>query len=211
MCLVEMTCPNCGAEMERHAFTHVCPFCGSTCVAEGVASPPRFGQQQTTKFYEYIKRNISYIQNNNTIVYVKELYDGFEIISAQPFYPRKHDLSLDKTIAFWWYAKILKRGIDVQLLVQIKRTNTQNFISIKIQDEVIPLLNKGYLGEKLAFSMPYQDFDFLCKANEVTIDTNLWSCVHNNTYKDFVTYSRKFYNMVIDKEMYQYAILQIIN
>ena len=206
-----MTCPNCGAEMERHAFTHVCPFCSNICVAKGVTSPLRTGQQQTAKFYDYVQRNISYIQHHNAQVEFKELCDCFEFISAQPFYPRKQDLSLDKTIEFWWYAKILKRGIDVQLLVQTKRTNAHNFISIKIQDEVIPLLNKGYLGEKLEFSMPYQDFDFLCKANEINIDTNLWSCVHHNTYKDFVTYSRKFYNMVIDKEKYQYAMHQIIN
>ena len=197
--------------MERHAFTHVCPFCDSICVAEGVTFPPQIGQQQTAIFYDYIQRNISYIQHHNAQVEFRELYNGFGIIASHPFYPRKRDLSLDKTIAFWWYAKILKSGIDVQLLVQTQRTNPQNFISIKILDKVIPLPYKECLDEKLAFSMPYQDFDFLCKANEVIIDTNLWSCVHNNTYKDFVTYSRKFYNMVIDKEMYQYAILQIIN
>ena len=197
--------------MERHAFTHVCPFCSSIYVAERIASLPRFWQQHTASFYDYIQRNISYIQHHSALVNIKELYDSFEIISSQPFYPRKHDLSLDKTITFWWYAKILKRGIDVQLLVQTRHSNAQNFINIKIQDKVIPLLNKGFLGEKLAFSMSYQDFDFLCKANEINIDTNLWSCVHHNTYKDFVTYCRKFYNLVIDNEKYQYAIPQIIN
>ncbi len=197
--------------MERHAFTHVCPFCSSIYVAERIASLPRSWQQHTASFYDYIQRNISYIQHHSALVDIKELYDSFEIISSQPFYPRKNDLSLDKTIAFRWYAKILKRGIEVQLLVQTRHSNAQNFISIKILNEVISLLNKGYLDEKLAFSIPYQDFDFLCKANEILIDTNLWSCVHSNTYKDFVTYSRKFYNMVIDKEKYQYTMHQIIN
>lgn len=201
-----MTCPNCGAEMERHAFTHVCSYCGYIQAGkETKRNIPKGKTEDSPHFYDYISNNLQYIQQS-PFVDITHKPDCYEFISSKPFYPNDGHYTLDKSISFLWHAKITKQGIVFNLLVKPRHSNSQNYLCIKEGEKVFSFKQKGEMSDKLIFPMTLDDFVFFCSLANFELDTNLSEFSHQNDYQEFVTYSRRFFNVVIDKTKYRYSI-----
>ena len=201
-----MTCPNCGAEMERHAFTHVCSYCGYIHAGkETKRNIPRGKTEDSSRFYDYISKHLQYLQQS-PFVDIEPKHDCYECISSKPFYANDGHYTLDKSLSFWWHAKITKLGIAFSLLVQSKQTNLQSYLCIKDGEKVFSFKQKGEMSGKLIFPMTLDDFVFFCSLANCELDTNLSEFSHQNDYQEFVTYSRRFFNVVIDKTKYRYSI-----
>ncbi len=199
-----MTCPNCGAEMERHAFTHVCSFCGSISVAERVM-PVEKDSKDATQVYKYIKRNLSAIQQNPHVD-IKVFGDAFECISNKPFHPNDGHFTLVKTLSFWWYAKISKQGINIALLATMPHSAERNYICFKVKQDVITCSQSGEKLGKRCFPLTLTDFDLLCGTNDIQIDSNISDQMYSANYAEFTTYTRRFYNVILDMSKYRYSI-----
>ncbi len=200
-----MTCPNCGAEMEQRAFMNVCSFCGSISVTERVLSSLSKSPKDEKQFYEYIKQNLSTLLQS-PFVDIKDLGETFECVSAKPFYPNDGHYTLEKSLSFWWYAKISKQGIKISLLVNAPHSTARNFICIKVGSAVLNLKQAEEILGKKSFSLTYTDFDFLCSKTDFQIDTNMSSSFYPLDYGEFATFTRRFYHTVIDKIKYRYSI-----
>ena len=199
-----MTCPNCGAEMEQRAFMNVCSFCGSISVTERTLPSLSKSTKDEKQFYEYIKKNLSIIQQSQ-FVDIKDLGETFECVSSKPFYPNDGHYTLDKSISFWWYTKISKQGIKISLLVNAPHSTAQNFICINVGRAVLTLKQTEEILGKKSFSLTFADFDFLCSETDFQIDTNMSfsTCLD---YGEFATYTRRFYHIIIDKTKYRYSV-----
>lgn len=199
-----MTCPNCGAEMEQRAFMYVCSFCGSISVAERVV-PAQNKLKDASQYYKYIKRNLSSIQQNPHVD-VKDLGDAFECVSSKPFYPNDGHFTLVKTLSFWWYAKISRQGINIALLAAMPHSAERNYICFKVKQEVITCSQSGEKLWKRCFPLTLTDFDLLCSTNDMQIDSNMYSQMYLANYGEFATYTRRFYNAILDMSKYRYSI-----
>lgn len=199
-----MTCPNCGAEMEQRAFMYVCSFCGSISVAERVMSAQnKF--IDALQYYKYIKRNLSSIQQNPHVD-VKDLGDTFECVSNKPFHPNDGHFTLVKTLSFWWYAKISRQGIYIALLATMPHSAARNYICFKVKQEIITCSQSGEKLEKRCFPLTLADFDLLSASNDIQIDSNMLSQICPDNYGEFTTYTRRFYNAILDMSKYRYTI-----
>lgn len=200
-----MTCPNCGAEMERHAFTHVCSYCGTINVANETTRNRSKMIKDSSRFYDYISKHFQYIQQSPFVDTIQKK-DCYECISSKPFYPNDGHYTLDKSLSFWWHAKITKHGVVFNLLVKPRHSNLQNYLCIKEGEKVFSFKQNGEILDKLIFPMTLDDFIFFCSLANFELDTNLSALDRQNDYQEFVTYSRRFFNTVIDKTKYRYSI-----
>ncbi len=200
-----MTCPNCGAELERHAFTHVCSYCGTINVANETTRNRSKMIEDSSRFYDYISKHFQYIQQS-PFVDITHKPDCYEFISSKPFYPNDGHYTLDKSLSFWWHAKITKHSIVFNLLVKPQHTNLQNYLCIKEGEKVFSFKQNGEMQDKLIFPMTLNDFLFFCHLNNFELDTNLYELACQNNYQEFMTYTRRFYNIVIDVSKYRYSI-----
>lgn len=192
--------------MERHAFTHVCSYCGYIHAGkETKRNIPRGKTEDSSRFYDYISKHLQYLQQS-PFVDIEPKHDCYECISSKPFYANDGHYTLDKSLSFWWHAKITKLGIAFSLLVQSKQTNLQSYLCIKDGEKVFSFKQKGEMSGKLIFPMTLDDFVFFCSLANFELDTNLSEFSHQNDYQEFVTYSRRFFNVVIDKTKYRYSI-----
>lgn len=200
-----MICPNCGAEMERHAFTHVCPYCGTINAANETTRNRSQKIEDSSRFYDYISKQLHYIQQSPFVGIVQK-QDCYECISSKPFYPNDGHYTIDASLSFWWHAKVTKLGITFNLLVKPHHTNSRNYLCIKERGKVFSFKQNGEMSDKLIFPMILDDFLFFCNLANFELDTNLYDLAHQNDYQEFVTYSRRFFNVVIDKTKYRYSI-----
>ena len=175
------TCPNCGAEMERHAFTHVCSYCGYIHAGkETKRNIPRGKTEDSSRFYDYISKHLQYIQQS-PFVNIESKHDCYECISSKPFYANDGHYTLDKSLSFWWHAKVTKLGIAFNLLVKPKHTNSRNYLCIKEGRNVFSFKQKGEILDKLIFPMTLEDFLFplLPALAEIGIVINVIKHKHN--------------------------------
>lgn len=207
-----MTCPNCGAELERHAFTHVCSYCGYVAAAKDAPQAVKDAPQKELKgisekpcFYEYIAKNLRNIQQSPFVDIVQK-QDSFECVSSKSFYPKDGHYSLDKTLSFQWYAKITKLGIRFSLLVTSSHVDAQNHLCIKMGGKLYTFKQQGELFNKLAFPMTLVDFLLFCVHDDYEFDTNLYDKAYLNDYYEFVTYTHRFFHIVIDMSKYRYSL-----
>ena len=201
-----MICPNCGAEMERHAFTHVCSYCGYIHAGkETKRNIPRGKTEDSSRFYDYISKHLQYIQQS-PFVDIEPKHDCYVCISSKPFYANDGHYTLDKSLSFWWHAKVTKLGIAFNLLVKPKHTNSRNYLCIKEGRNVFSFKQKGEILDKLIFPMTLEDFLFFCNLNNFELDTNLYDLAYQNNYQEFMTYTHRFYHIVIDVSKYRYSI-----
>ena len=191
--------------MEQRAFMYVCSFCGSISVAERVAPAQNKLLTDASQYYKYIKRNLSSIQQNPHVD-VKDLGDMFECISNKPFHPNDGHFTLVKTLSFWWYAKISRQGIAIALLATMPHSAERNFICFKVKAEVITCSQSGEKIGKRCFPLALTDFDLLCSTSDIMIDSNMSGQRCPANYGEFVTYTRRFYNAILDMSKYRYAI-----
>lgn len=202
-----MICPNCGAEMEMHAFTHVCLFCDTIIVQNETQSNSKYIDEikNSSRFYDYISSNFQTIEQSPFVKIINN-QDCYECSSSKPFYPNDGQYTLDKELSLSWRAIISKQKISFLLLVKSQRTNPQNHICIKIgKNEFSFKQHKEEHGVKV-FLMSLDDFILICNASDLAFDTNLYENAYKNDYQEFVTYSHRFYNTVLDKSKYRYAI-----
>lgn len=199
-----MICPNCGAEMERHAFTHVCSFCGHV-IAANETIRPTLKEKNDSRYYDYIAKNLSYIQQSPHIEIVENT-DSFVCTSAKPFYPNDGHYALDNSIAFWWHAKVTKHGVAICLLMKSRHLNSCNHICFKVKDSVFTFKQDGELLDKLVFPMKLDDFLLLSKENTFEFDTNLSENAYQKKYDEFTTYTRRFYHLLLDSSKFRYAL-----
>ncbi len=200
-----MICPNCGAIMEQHVFSYICSYCG--CISKARDAPARKekGKEENLHFYEYIFNNLPAIQRN-LFVDIVQKQDYFECKSSKPFYPNDGHYTLDQTLAFWWYAKVTKQGINISLLVKTNHTDAQNHIYIKVGSNLFTFEQQGIYMGMLVFPMLLDDFLLFTTTSDFEIDTNMYDKACHNNYQEFVTYTRRFYNVVIDASKYRYSI-----
>ena len=200
-----MTCPNCGAEMERHAFTHLCPYCGTINVANKTTRNKSNQIEDSSRFYDYISKHLQYIQQSPFVDIISK-HDCYECMSSKPFYANNGHYSIDKSLSFWWYAKVTKLGIAFNLLVQSKQTNLQNYLCFKKGVNVFSYKHKGELAGKLVFPMTLDDFLLFCNLRNLELETNLYDLSHQNDYQEFMIYTQRFYHTIIDLSKYRYSI-----
>lgn len=200
-----MICPNCGAEMERHAFTHVCLYCGTINAANETTRNRSNKTEDSSRFYDYISNHLQYIQQS-PFVDIEPKHDCYECISSKPFYANDGHYTLDKSLSFWWHAKVTKLGIAFNLLVQSKQTNLRNYLCIKERGNTFSFKQEGEMLGKLKFPMKLDDFMFFCNLKDFELDTNLYGLAYQNDYQEFVTYTHRFYHIVINVSKYHYSI-----
>ena len=116
-----MTCPNCGAELEQHAFVHVCPYCGTITQqndsdADSVTKVIH-NDINNPEYYNYIKENISYIKSQSNFVSVTQDDDSYRIQTIKDFHPLERNYRLCNGIGVKWRALIDKSGIQLYLIV----------------------------------------------------------------------------------------------
>ena len=192
--------------MERHAFTHVCSYCGYIHAGkETKRNIPRGKTEYGSRFYDYISNNLQYIQQSS-FVDIIQTKDCYECISSKPFYPNDGYYTIDKSLSFWWDAKVTKFGIAFDLLVKPQHTNSRNYLCIKEGRNVFSFKQKGEMSDKLIFPMTLDDFLFFCNLNNFELDTNLYELAYQNNYQEFMTYTHRFYHIVIDVSKYRYSI-----
>lgn len=200
-----MTCPNCGAEMEHHAFTHVCSYCGTINAANETTRNRSNKTEDSTRFYDYIAKHMQYIQQSSFVDIIQK-QDCYECISSKPFFANDGHYTLDKSLSFWWHAKITKLGIAFSLLVQSKQTNLQNYLCVKKGGNVFSFKQKGEISGKLVFPMTLDDFQLFCNLRNLELDTNLYELAYQNDYQEFMNYTHRFYHTIIDVSKYRYSI-----
>ena len=143
-----MTCPNCGATLERHAFTHVCSYCGYVSATN---EELQYGESEeiNNSYYEYISNNLATIKQSPFVDIVQK-QDCFECLSSKNFYPNDGHYMLDKKLSFLWHAKVTKQGICFNLLVKSEHTDAQNYICIKVREDVFTFKQQGEISNMLA-------------------------------------------------------------
>lgn len=148
---------------------------------------------------------MQYIQQS-PFVDIEPKHDCYVCISSKPFYANDGHYTLDKSLSFWWHAKVTKLGIAFNLLVKPKHTNSRNYLCIKEGRNVFSFKQKGEILDKLIFPMTLEDFLFFCNLNNFELDTNLYDLAYQNNYQEFMTYTHRFYHIVIDVSKYRYSI-----
>ena len=191
--------------MERHAFTHVCSYCGNISAADEIIRNRPQKIEDTARFYDYISKHLQYIQQS-PFVNIESKQDCYECMSSKPFYANDGHYTLDKSLSFWWHAKVTEFGITFNLLVKPHHTNSRNYLCIKERGKVFSFKQKGETSGRLIFPMTLDDFLFFCNLNNFEFDTDLYDLAHQNDYQEFVTYTHRFYHIVIDVSKYRYSI-----
>ena len=202
-----MICPNCGAELEQHAFAHVCPFCRYVSADTKVVQRNTDNESIIVNPYENILGNLSEIQQSEFIE-IKQNANEYECVSAKTFYPNDGNFNLNKNLELRWYAKATKQSVNLALLAKSNHQDALNYISIKTEDNVFTLKQNGEHKAFLLFPMTLADFICICRSRSVELDTNLHVNAHKNDFEEFITYSHRFYHLVIDKEKYIYSLYQ---
>ena len=201
-----MTCPNCGAELEQHAFMHVCPYCGHVSVDNIHKEKPK-EDGGSYRPYKNILGNLDAIQQSEFIELMQKA-DEFECISAKPFYPNDGHFHLDKSFELRWFARVTKHSFSIALLAKSRHTDSQNHICIKTDKGVLALKQDGeYRGYKV-FPLTIDDFLYICNSNNIELETNIYEPAHKKDYAELITYSHRFFHLIIDKEKYLYSIYQ---
>lgn len=179
-----MTCPNCGAEMERHAFTHVCSYCGNISAADETIRNRSKKNEDSFRFYDYISTHFQYIQQS-PFVNIEPKKDCYECMSSKPYYANDGHYTLDKLLSFWWHAKVTKFGIAFNLLLKPHHTNSRNYLCIKERGKVFSFKQKGAISGKLFFLMALDDYLFFCNLNNFELDTNLYEFAYQMNIMNF--------------------------
>ncbi len=199
-----MTCPNCGAELEQHAFVHVCPYCGTiTQVNDSDADPVTsviHNANNNPEFYNYIKENISYIQSQSNFVSVTQDDNSYRIQTVKDFHPLERDYRLYDKIGLKWKALIDKSGIQLYLVVSGIDAK-ENKLGIILNDDIRLILSPSRPNEYLIL---YEDLITLCNSDKVELFANA-DKLH---FDELITYSHRFYNFVFDRTKYLYSINQ---
>lgn len=193
-----MTCPNCGAEMEKHAFAHVCSYCGSMLQTEGCYDVSSY-ERDTADSYDYITRNISYLSAHPEFISIKKDRSSYSIKCTKEFHPLNNEYRLYCGIGMYWKAIISRE--DIQLTLVIKGHKSLNHsLAFEIDDSTFILLH-GNLQDEYAIS--YSDFEAICNSEHIVLALN-----EIYKYDEFRTYSHRFYNFVFDRTKYLYSINQ---
>lgn len=199
-----MTCPNCGAELEQHAFVHVCPYCGTiTQMNDSDADPVTnaiHNINNNPEYYNYIKENISYIQSQSYFVSVTQDDDSYRIQTVKDFHPLERDYRLCDRIRLKWRALIDKSGIQLYLIVSGIDAK-ENKLCIILNDDIQLILSPSRPNEYLIL---YEDLITLCNSDKVELFAN----ANKLHFDELITYSHRFYNLVFDRTKYKYAINQ---
>lgn len=198
-----MTCPNCGAEMERHAFTHVCPFCGYISPDETPKGKGSTNDNRSYSPYENILNHLDAIKQSEFLELIQKT-DCFECFSAKPFYPYDGHFNLDKSLEIHWYARVTKHSFSIFLLAKSYHSDIQNQIIIKANDDILTLKQNGECRGYSVFPLTIDDFLYICDSQSIELATIR---TYSN-YDEFIIYSHRFFHFVIDNEKYLYSIYQ---
>ncbi|MBR4563920.1 MAG: hypothetical protein IKO26_05670 [Paludibacteraceae bacterium] len=201
-----MICPNCGAELEQHAFVHVCPYCGYIS-ADNIHNDKPKVDSGSYHPYKNILGNLDTIQQSEFIELIQKA-DGYECISAKPFYPNDGHFHLDKSFELRWYARVTKHGFSIALLAKSRHADSQNHICIKTDKGVLALKQDGENRGYKVFPLIIDDFLYICTSSDIELDTNIYENAFQYDYEELVTYSCRFYHLIIDKDKYVYSLYQ---
>ena len=196
-----MTCHNCGAEMERHAFVFVCSYCKSIIsINDGedtLASNDIYTSVCDSHFYTYIQKNITYLQSNSNSISITQDHDSYIIQTINEFHPLKNDYKLYSRIGLKWKAIIDRNGVKLSLVVT-GIDETDNKLCIILDGDIhlilFPLNSNEYL-------ILYEDFLMFCNSESV-----VFLLKNKLNFDEFITYSHRFYNLVFDRTRYKYSI-----
>ena len=209
-----MTCPNCGATMERSAFMYLCSYCGSIVdpedddevVDDEILSTSHVPNEENNAiFYKYVKANLQNIYQS-PFVDIKDAGTVFECISSKPFSPNDGHYTLYRELALWWYANISPNGIKIFLLATTSFNAARNYICFKDIIDKHVFQQKGEVLNRKSFPVKIGDFNYICRTSSLKMDTNMFPTKCSVDYGEFVTYTHRFYNIVFDKSKYQYSI-----
>lgn len=202
-----MTCPNCGAELEQHAFVHVCPYCGYVSADNAQNDYDAKDDSESYHPYENILNNLDAIQQSEFVELIQKA-DGYECMSAKPFYPNDGRFHLDKSFELRWYARVTKHGFSIALLAKSRHADSQNHICVKTDKGILALKQDGENRGYKVFPLTIDDFLCICNSSGIELDTNINENAFQNDYGELLTYSCRFYHLIIDKNKYTYSIYQ---
>ncbi|MDD7528779.1 MAG: hypothetical protein PUK04_04865 [Bacteroidales bacterium] len=198
-----MTCPNCGAELEQHAFAHVCAFCGYISAKNMPNTSDSAQVYETLKYYEYIKKNIQYLKSHSEFVSIKEDGTSYEIQCSKAFHPLDGQYQLYRDLEFRWKAIVNKEVIRLILLSKgIKSCNGRIIATLDGEINIMLQETSGTMDFD-EYIVPYNDFEAICNSPTVTFAFN-----EQLKYDEFRIYTHRFYNFVFDRTKYFYAINQ---
>lgn len=199
-----MTCPNCGATLERHTFGDVCQYCGYISANDMVDKLSDEGklEKDARECYEYIKRNISYITSHPEFVSIKQNEASFEIQCTKAFHPLDAHYQIIQGTEFVWKAIIDKESIRLFLLAKgMKSINSSIIISLDgMLNLVLSEIHSNNMYDEYIVS--YNDFEAICNSTDISF------ALHENKYDEFRIYSHRFFNIVFNRTKYVYAINQ---
>ena len=199
-----MTCPNCGAELDRHTFGYVCQYCGFISAHNAIneLSTNSKLEKAAKECYEYIERNTSYICSHREFVSIKQNEASYVIQCAKSFHPLDKQYQIIQEVELLWKAIVNKEFIRLFLLAKGKNSINGNIIMSL--DGILNII----LHETKAnpfydeYIVPYTDFESICNSTVMTF------ALDENRYDEFRIYSHRFYNFVFDRAKYVYAINQ---
>lgn len=201
-----MTCPNCGAELEQHAFVHVCLYCGYVS-ADNIHKDKPMVDSRSYRPYINVSGNLEAIQQSEFVELIQK-ENGYECMSAKPFYPNDGHFHLDKSLELRWYARVTKHSFSIALLAKSRHTESQNHICIMTDNGVLSLKQDGENRGYNVFPLTIDDFLYICNSSNIKLETNIYENAFQYNYEELVTYSCRFYHLVIDKDKYVYSLYQ---
>lgn len=196
-----MTCHNCGAEMERHAFVFVCPYCKSIISIndgeETFASDYIHNSVDNSHFYTYVQKNITYLQSNSNNISITRNNGSYIIQTIKEFHPLDKYYKLCNKFGLKWKAVIDKNGAKLSLIVT-GTDKIDNNLCIILDEDIHLILCPSNSGE---YMILYDDFLMVCHSECIVFLLKTALC-----FDEFITYSHRFYNLVFDRTRYKYSI-----
>ena len=196
-----MTCHNCGAEMERHAFVFVCSYCKSIISIndgeETFASDYIHNSVDNSHFYTYVQKNITYLQSNSNNISITRNNGSYIIQTIKEFHPLDKHYKLCNKFGLKWKAVIDKNGAKLSLIVT-GTDKIDNSLCIILDEDIHLILRPLNSGE---YMILYDDFLMVCHSECIVFLLKTALC-----FDEFITYSHRFYNLVFDRTRYKYSI-----
>ena len=193
-----MICPNCGAEMEQHAFAHVCSYCGYMLLTERGVNVSLY-ERDTADSYNYITRNDSYLLAHPEFVSIKQDKTSYTIKCTKEFHPLNNEYRLYRGIGMYWKATISRDTIQLTLIVRGHKSLNCS-LAFALDNSTYILLHGNPQDE---YAVSYTDFEAICNSERIVLALN-----EICKYDEFRTYSHRFYNFVFDRTKYLYSINQ---
>lgn len=201
-----MTCPNCGADLERRAFMFICSYCGSTIADnEHNRTTIQDEEETTSSFYDYVTRHYDYIQQS-PFVNIQHNGRQIECTSAPPFYANDGHFHLDKTLGFCWRTYITPLGIRFALLAYSPNIMADSYLCFKIGDKTYKYNCDSTTAKEAVFSFTFDEFLMFCVVEDFELYTNICDSSINNSFHEFITYTRRFFHYVLNRNKFRYAI-----